>query len=205
MYSPQLRDTELRRSVGAGDKPILLFVGRLINHKDLDILAGADKILQARGYDYKIVILGDGPMRQELEEVLPDAHMPGFVHGKELARWYASSDIFAFPSTTETFGNVILEAFASGIPAVGTMAGGVGDIITHDRDGLLAKPRDAEDFALQLERLLINPTHAKELGRQARLTAQQYSWTRINTRLLDDYRMLVERSKYEKMRPALAA
>lgn len=205
LYSPELRDNELRRSVDAEDKPILLFVGRLINHKDLNILADADKILKARGYDYKIVILGDGPMRPELEEVLPDAYMPGFVHGKELARWYASSDIFVFPSTTETFGNVILESFASGIPAVGVMAGGVGDIINHDYDGLLAKPKDAEDFALQVERLLINPTHAKELGRQARLTAQQYSWTRINSKLLDDYRMFVERSKYEKIRPALAA
>ncbi len=204
-FSPNLRNDELRRCIDAEDKPILLFVGRLINHKDLNILADADKILKARGYDYKIVILGDGPMRPELEVILPDAHMPGFVHGEDLARWYASADIFAFPSTTETFGNVILEAFASGIPAVGVMAGGVGDIINHDHDGLLAKPKDAEDFALQLERLLINPNHAKELGQQARLTAQQYSWRRINSRLLDDYRMFIERSKYGQMKPALAA
>ncbi|MBN1481698.1 glycosyltransferase family 1 protein [candidate division KSB1 bacterium] len=205
LFSPDLRDNELRRSIGAENKPILLFVGRLINHKDIDVLAAADKILKARGHDYKIVLLGDGPMRSTLEELLPDAYMPGFVHGEALARWYASSDIFTFPSTTETFGNVILESFASGIPAVGVAAGGVGDIINHETDGLIARPKDAKDFADQVERLLIHPDFARMLGQQARFTAQKYSWNIINNRLLDSYRAFISQSQANKKKPRLAA
>ena len=204
-FAPEMRDEKLRESIGAEDKPVLLFVGRLINHKDLDVLAAADKILKARGHDYKLVLLGDGPMRPDLEEMLPDAHMPGFVHGEELARWYASADIFVFPSSTETFGNVILESFASGVPAVGVAAGGVGDIINHERDGLIAKPHDAEDFAAQLERLLVDTDFAKGMGGRARLTAQNYSWQKINSRLLDDYREFIARSNIGQLKPALAA
>jgi glycosyltransferase involved in cell wall biosynthesis len=144
-------------------------------------------------------------MRPALKELLPDAHMPGFVHGEDLARWYASSDIFAFPSTTETFGNVILESFASGIPAVGVAAGGVGDIINHEVDGLIAKPKDPQDFANKLEHLLVNLDYAKTLGQRARFTAQQYSWRMINNRLLGNYREFIARARFGEQKPALAA
>ncbi|MDZ7724549.1 MAG: glycosyltransferase family 1 protein [candidate division KSB1 bacterium] len=190
-FSPKFRSSELRDSVLDHQKPILLFVGRLINHKDLDDLAAANLVLKQRGRDFKLVIIGDGPMRPELEKSLPDAHFTGFVHGPKLASWYASSDIFAFPSTTETFGNVILEAFASGIPAVGVNAGGVADIITHGKDGLLANPKDPVDFADQLDRLLTRPQLAQQLIQQAEKTAKTYSWKAINNRLVESYRQVI--------------
>ncbi len=194
-FSPDFYDPELRRSIGAEKKPILLFVGRLINHKDLDDLVAADRILNSRGRDYRIVIVGDGPMRAELEAQLPDAHFTGFVYGQELARWYASADIFAFPSTTETFGNVILEAFASGIPAVGTAAGGVGDIINHGRDGLIAEPKNPQDFAAALETLIVNRDLARALGQEARRTAQLYNWREMNRSLLESYENVLQRRR----------
>lgn len=204
-FSPTLRNQALRESIGADEKPVFLFVGRLINHKDLDDLVAANRILKSRGHDFKIVIAGDGPMRPELEAQLPDAHFTGFIYGKELATWYASADIFTFPSTTETFGNVILEAFASGIPAVGVAAGGVGDIITHEKDGLIAKPKDAYDFALNIERLLLDRQFSAELGLKARYTAETYSWSTINKKLLQSYEHFINKQKAIKVKPALAA
>ncbi|MDZ7315167.1 MAG: glycosyltransferase family 1 protein [candidate division KSB1 bacterium] len=198
-FSPHYYNPELRRSIGAEDKPILLFVGRLINHKDLEDLVEASRILAGRGRDFKLVLVGDGPMRAELEEKLPDAHFTGFLYGKELAQWYASADIFVFPSTTETFGNVILEAFASGIPAVGVAAGGVADIITHHHDGLIAKPKNPRDFASAVERLLLYPHLAKKLGQNARISAQRYNWQEINRQLLDQYQEIIKRKKSQTL------
>ena len=204
-FSPNLRDNDLRRFVGAENKPILLFVGRLINHKDLDDLAAADKILKSRGRDYKLVILGDGPMMPALKQLLPDAHLPGFIHGPELAKWYASADIFTFPSTTETFGNVILESFASGIPAVGVRSGGVADIINHDIDGLIAKPKNPQDFADTIDILLQNPALAQQMGQKARKTAAQYSWEKINRRLLENYQSIMDAKQKKIVKPRIAA
>ncbi len=196
-FSPRLRSTQLRQSIGADDKPILLFVGRLINHKDLDDLVVAHNMLKER-YDYQIVIVGDGPMRQELEEKMPDAHYTGYLKGKPLYEWYASADLFVFPSTTETFGNVILESFASGIPAVGVAKGGVGDVINHGYDGFLAKPNDPVDFAVHIEKFLADSTLLKTLGRQGRETAKKYSWSAINSRLIDSYKSVIEGQQIKK-------
>ena len=197
-FSPDLRSMELRRSIGAGDKPVLLFVGRLINHKDLDDLVVAHNMLKEK-YDYKLVLVGDGPMRQELEQKMPDAHYTGYQKGRSLYEWYASADMFVFPSTTETFGNVILEAFASGIPAIGAAQGGVGDVINHELDGYLARPRDPVDFAVYMEKLLADPALRIKLGKQARQTAKKYSWSAINQKLITSYETVI--SEYYVRQP----
>ena len=190
-FSPEYRNNELRKSVGAENKPILLFVGRLVKEKDLDDLISANHILQTKGYDFKMVIVGDGPMRQELENKLPDAHFTGYLHGKELAEWYASSDLFVFPSTTETFGNVILEAFASGIPAVSVNKGGVADIINHGKDGRIALAHDAIDFADNIEYFFKCNGKMKQYQQAAQATAKTYNWHNINKGLLTSYEDLI--------------
>ena len=194
LFSPNFRSEELRASIGAADIPILLFVGRLISHKDLNDLVDAHQILKQKGHRFKTVLIGDGPMREELQEKLPDAHFTGFQYGCDLSKWYASADIFAFPSTTETFGNVILEAFASGIPAVGVKKGGVADLIHHGRDGLLAEPHSPIDFADKLETLITQPDYMKQLGAEARESASHFSWQAINSKLLTSYQTVVDRS-----------
>ena len=130
-------------------------------------------------------------MRPELETRLPDAHFTGYLHGKDLAEWYASSDLFVFPSTTETFGNVILEAFASSTPAVSVNTGGVADIINDGVDGKIALSNNPEDFADKIEFFLKNKNYISEFGSAARETAEQYSWKRINLGLLKSYETLL--------------
>ncbi|MBN1782879.1 glycosyltransferase family 1 protein [bacterium] len=194
LFSPEKRSDALRNSVTSSGEPILLFVGRLVREKDLNDLIDANQLLKERGFRFKQVIIGDGPMRQELEQELPDAHFTGFLAGEELAVWYASSDLFVFPSTTETFGNVILEAFASGIPAVGVDKGGVADIITSGVDGMIALANNPGDFAEKIAFFLKDSNMSRHFGRDARFTAQKYRWDTINRKLLESYQQVISRN-----------
>lgn len=186
-FSPAYRCDELRRSVGAHHVPLLLYVGRLVKEKDLDDLVEAAHLLRIRGCRFALAIVGDGPMREELGQALPCAHFLGYQHGDQLSAWYASADAFVFPSTTETFGNVILEAFASGLPAVGVSQGGVADIITHGRDGLLARPHDPRSLADAIQSLLCDEPRRTAMARAALSTAASYRWDAVNEKLINSY------------------
>jgi glycosyltransferase involved in cell wall biosynthesis len=190
-FHPGKRSADLRKRLSPYGKPILLFVGRLVKEKDLDDLVNAILILKGKEIEFVQVFAGDGIMKDELWEQLPDAHFPGFVHGDALAELYASADIFTFPSTTETFGNVVLEAFASGIPVVGVNHGGVADLVHTNQDGFLARANNPADFADKIETLLTRPELRFRFGEEARRTACGYSWRLINNRLIQSYAGLI--------------
>ena len=191
-FSPRWRDPELRARVGADDEtPVLLMVSRLVKEKDLADLVQAHRILRGRGSRHRLVLVGDGPMRAELERALPDAFFAGHQTGEALARWYASGDVFVFPSTTETFGNVILEAQASGLPAVVVDRGGPPDLVEHGATGLVARANDPEDFAAKAGALAADPEARRRMGCRAREAAAARDWNAINGRLLESYRRVV--------------
>jgi len=193
-FSPRWRDAELRARVGADDDtPVLLMVSRLVKEKDLADLVQADRILRARGSRHRLVLVGDGPMRAELERELPDAFFAGHQTGDDLARWYASGDVFVFPSTTETFGNVILEAQASGLPAVVVDRGGPPDLVEDGVTGLVARANDPADFAAKVEMLATDAAARRRMGCRAREAAAERDWNAINGRLLESYRRVVAR------------
>lgn len=191
-FSPGFRDAGLRARVGADDDtPVVLFVSRLVKEKDLADLVAAERILVRRGVRHRLVLVGDGPMREELEKELPDAFFAGHQTGEALARWYASGDVFVFPSTTETFGNVILEAHASGLPAVVVDRGGPPDLVEPGETGLIARANDPADFAAKIESLLADPGARRRMGCRAREAASAHDWGAINGRLLESYRRVV--------------
>jgi glycosyltransferase involved in cell wall biosynthesis len=195
-FSPRWRDPELRAQVGADDDtPILLLVSRLVKEKDLADLVAAERILRERGTRHRLVLVGDGPMRPELEQALPDAFFAGHQTGEALARWYASGDVFVFPSTTETFGNVILEAHASGLPAVVVDRGGPPDLVEPGVTGLVARANDPADFAAKAEALLADGEARRRMGCRAREAAAAHDWDAINGRLLASYRQVVEHAR----------
>ena len=193
IFSPAKRNVELRRKLTPKDDPILLYVGRLTPEKDLEDLITVDRILRIKKQKFKMVIVGDGPMRTQLQRELPDATFTGFLYGESLPEVYASSDIFVFPSTTETFGNVILEAYASGLPVVGVNEGGVVDLIQDGCTGFISPGRDTQDIATKVIVLLSDPDLRHECSRNALKFAGQFRWDTINKQLISSYKRIIER------------
>ncbi len=194
-FSPRHRSQTLRRKCRSVKIPLLLFVGRMVGEKDLEDLAQASLQLRQKGFRFRLAFAGDGPLKEPLQKRFPRDHFTGFIQGKPLAELYASADMFVFPSTTETFGNVVLEAFASGLPVIGANKGGSSDLVRHDQNGFLARPKNPADFARQIQRLLENPAAARRLKAGALKTAKTYDWSSINGRLIEDYAGLIRESR----------
>lgn len=131
-YTPGARSTALRQSWGGLDRLVVGYVGRLAPEKHLERLAGI-----AADPRFRLVIVGDGPERERLHKLLPDAHFTGQLGGAELAAAYASFDVFVHPGEHETFCQSVQEALASGVPAIAPDAGGPRDLVSHCRNGFL--------------------------------------------------------------------
>lgn len=193
-FSPSYRSEELRFKLNIQNKISILYVGRLAKEKDLDILMESIKILNNKYYNHiRFIIAGDGPYGNVLIKESPDnVSFTGYLTGTELSSLYSSCDIFAFPSSTETFGNVVLEAMASGLPVVGVKSGGVLDSIIDGYNGLLCTPRDSISFSECISSFLKDPEMLRRLGNNARNYSLKKSWNSIFNMLTYDYRILLK-------------
>lgn len=163
------------RKWNEGDEVKLIYVGRVSREKDLDILAAAFRMAHGQRPDLRLVVVGDGPFRPAMEAEL--AGFPvlftGMLHGEDLAQAYASADLFVFPSTTDTFGNVVLEAQASGLPVIVSDQGGPMENIEAGETGLIVAGRNAADLACGIESLCRDPRRLRRMGERARVFAEQ--------------------------------
>lgn len=185
-FSPSHRDPELRKRWGAGEHtPVILYVGRLAPEKNLSLLRESCVALSEARPDACIIIVGDGPGRKALAAAMPHAHFTGFIPADELARHYASADLFLFPSLSETWGNVLLEAMASGLAAVAFRHAAGAELIDHDHNGLVMAVNDADGFREAAVTLCQQPARLARLGRHARQRALDYSWPAITDTFLD--------------------
>ena len=192
LFNPEHRSSEWRHQNGIGqDEVVISFISRLVWEKGLDVYANVIHSLTRRGIPHRSVIVGDGPAREELEERLPDTLFLGYQRGQDLATAYASSDIFLFPSETETFGNVTLEAMASGIPAVCADATGSRSLIRDGVTGYLATPGEDHSFLHYVERLATDSTLRKTMGRLARKRALEFAWPVILSKIESYYDSLL--------------
>jgi len=157
LFHPSRRDPAFwtRHGANPGDT-VLLYVGRVSKEKDLEVLANAWPKLRRPGL--ALAFVGDGPYRVELKKLVPDAIFTGVLAGRELATAYASADVFVFPSTTDTFGNVILEALASGLPCVVSDQGGPKDLILYGQTGFITRALDVDDFTTAVNRAVAELT-----------------------------------------------
>jgi phosphatidylinositol alpha 1,6-mannosyltransferase len=173
------------------DELVIAFVSRLVREKNLHTLVAALRLLDERGVAHRSVIVGDGPERFYLEHHLPHAVFTGFLEGEDLAQAYASSDIFLFPSETETFGNVTLEAMASGLPCVCADATGSRSLVVHGRTGYLAAPEKAAEFADRLAALAEDSSLRCQMGAAARERSLAFGWDETLERILGYYSSLL--------------
>jgi len=169
--------------------PVALYVGRLSTEKNLDLLV---KLFKNRT-DIKLQLAGAGPYLEGLKAQLPDAEFFGYLGGKKLSQVYASADFFVFPSTTDTFGNVILEAQASGLPVIVTNIGGPQELVTNRINGLVAKPT-LKSFNQAINFLLQDPTRRQIMGQNARNIAKKRSWPNVFDQLFCIYQKLCNKS-----------
>lgn len=177
-FHPRFHSAAWRRAFGA-EKCILLCVGRLVWEKNLALLAQALPALLARFPQVVLVFVGTGPAREALQRQLPQAHFLGYLAGNALATAYASSDALVFPSATETFGNVTLEAMASGLPCLVADAGGSADLVEHGVTGLRFVPTSADSLTEQMSELVGNASQRQRMGQQALAYAQTQDWDRV--------------------------
>jgi phosphatidylinositol alpha 1,6-mannosyltransferase len=198
-FNPSFRSYAWRDANGIGrDKQVLFYAGRLVWEKDLRILAETYRLLRQKRSDFVLVLAGDGPIRQDLTAMMPGAVFLGQLTGELLSTAYASSDLFVFPSTTETFGNVIVEAMASGVPPVCARAGGAAGVVQHGVTGLLSVPRDSREYAGAIEHLLDTPARRDALATQALEFARRQTWEAIFRRLVETYAEVQEKQVRRK-------
>jgi glycosyltransferase involved in cell wall biosynthesis len=175
LFSPERRSAEFRNRCGTpGDKPLLLYVGRISKEKDLDVLAESYAALDDIAH---FVLVGDGPYVDELKRRMPKACFTGYLSGEALATAYASADVFLFPSTTDTFGNVVIEAMACGLPNVVSDMGGPRELVEEGVTGFITRSLDAADFTAAARKLIEDESLRRTMGANAREAVRDRNWS----------------------------
>jgi glycosyltransferase involved in cell wall biosynthesis len=187
VFAPGFRDEAMRSRLTDGhpERTVLLFCGRVAAEKQIEQIAEVLKAIP----NTHLAIVGDGPYRPALEEIYKDlpATFVGYLKGEELSAAYASSDIFVFPSAIETFGLVVAEAMAAGLPVVSSRVGGVPEIIDHDQNGFIFEPNDIPTMIDYVRRLVDQPEMRPQIGEAAREAVKNLTWDAIMDELIADY------------------
>ena len=180
LFSPDKRNPDLRRQWGVhNDEPVMIYVGRIAEEKNLDLTIAAYYSLKALNDKLRFVLVGDGPLLKKLKRDHPEFIFAGTQTGEALAAHYASGDLFVFTSLTETFGNVILEAMASGLGVVAYDYAAARLHIEPGENGLLVTLDQPDDFVRNTKQLLQNDVLLKKLRTNAGKYALQHSWESV--------------------------
>lgn len=205
---PQSKDSVKRlvaEKYDLSDKKInILYVGRLATEKSIMILIDSIKELpMSLRLKVQVLIVGDGPIRSELQAEISKHRLPihllGFLEGDDLSQIYQAGDLFFFPSSTETFGNVVLEALSTGLPVIGANAGGVKELVVSSHNGILCPPEDTDSFVEALVFLLSSPSVRKYYGNNARDYALKFSWNNIFDNFATSLGTIVKACEQEKL------
>ncbi|MDR1644325.1 MAG: glycosyltransferase family 1 protein [Tannerellaceae bacterium] len=190
LFSPAKRNPERMKRLTGNDNPCILFASRLVWEKNLQTLIKVYDLAMQRRLKYNFVVAGEGAARETVEKQMPEAIFLGHVGHERLAEIYASSSVFFFPSVTETFGNVVLEAMASGLPCVIADSGGSGDFIEDGVNGFKCKPYDAADFLNRITEIIERPGLARQFSEKGRENSKRYIWENLAFEYFEDLEYL---------------
>jgi len=192
-FHPARRSVELRQSWGVGEAGLaVVYVGRVAPEKNLPLLLDAFDAIRRVHADARLVIVGDGPARTPLQDSHPEHVFAGMRSGDDLAAHYASGDLFLFPSLSETYGNVTIEAMASGLCVVAYDCAAAAEVIACGREGLLVRPGDAGAFVAQSLLAAGDAALRRRLGAAARSRSESLDWERIHDRFAGALQTVVD-------------
>ena len=203
LFSPAKRSQDLRKSWGVDDRQkVVLYVGRLASEKNLQVTVDAFKAMLAVNPSLKMVWVGDGPQRGALELSCPNSIFAGIQTGDALAKYYASGDIFLFSSLSETFGNVTLEAMASGLAVIAYDYAAARQYIEQEVNGFIVRPNDTSSFIDQGISLARDEVDLKSVREKAREITLEISWSKVTQYLEDNYQDLLNQSCVKNKLPS---
>jgi glycosyltransferase involved in cell wall biosynthesis len=203
-FAPSRASATLRRAWRVDDRrPAVLYAGRLSKEKGLALVGPLRRVLLRHGLPHRFIFVGDGPMRGALEAMCPDGLFLGALPHDEVAAAMASADLFFFPSTTDTLGNVVLEAQAAGLPVIVSDRGGPKEHMVSGDTGFVCRADDENSFARALTLLLTQRPRRTDMGRRAREYAEGRDWPTALTPLLNAWLTAAERKERVSDRPSL--
>lgn len=193
MFNPARRSSSVREAWQAGEKTVIAYAGRFVWYKDIHVVMDVYDSFSRSGHadDVLFVMIGSGPEEEELRRRMPKAVFPGYLVGTELPEAYASSDLFLFPSTTEAFGNVVLEGFSSGLPAVVSDVGGCQELVQRSGGGFIAEAGNHEQFFNYCMQLIRDRELYSRKRQNGLDYAEKMSWPVINSALIERYEEVI--------------
>jgi glycosyltransferase involved in cell wall biosynthesis len=196
LFHPGRRDMAWRRAQGIADDEVVVgCFSRLVMEKGLDVFSDAIDELRRHGIAHRVLIVGEGPAREWFENRLPGAVFTGFLGGETLATAVAGMDVLLFPSVTETFGNVTLEAMACAVPVVAAAATGSESLVDDGVTGRLIRPGAVHQFAQAVRDYVVDADLRVRHGKAGEARSQLFSWDRINQTVADTYLRLVRQKR----------
>jgi len=206
LFDPARRNPTLRAAWGSdAGELVALYVGRLAAEKNLELALRSFQAIAAQDPSARLVLVGDGPGLEKLRHDYPDHRFVGPKVGEELAEHYASGDLFLFPSLTETFGNVVLEAMASGLGVVAFNYAAAHTYIASGRNGITVTPGDEEAYLTAAVEIAGDHERLSHLGRAARRTAERLDWDHVIAGIEEQLASIIRHGHRRAKRPETRA